>query len=185
MPGCRALSHTEIQLVTAQLTNARDKALFVLGVRSGFRISELLSLQVKDVFANGRVLDIARVARRNTKGSMSSRTIPLHAEARQALLEICIGRDGALPLFQSRNGEAKAISRFMAHKILKAAYESAGLTGPGLACHTMRKSFAEKVYAALNYDLLATSAALSHRDIRNTVRYLEPNRDKISAAILA
>ena len=73
----------------------------------------------------------------------------------------------------------------MAHKILKGAYSAAGLSGPGLACHTMRKSFAEKVYAALDYDLLATSAALSHRDIRNTVRYLEPSKDKIKAAILA
>lgn len=185
MSGCRALSTAEIQSVIAQLANPRDKALFILGVKSGFRISELLSLQVKDVFNNGRVLDIARVIRRNTKGALSSRTIPLHQDARKALLEICIGRDATLPLFQSRNGEAKALTRFMAHKILKSAYASAGLFGPGLACHTMRKSFAEKVYAALNYDLLATSAALSHRDIRNTVRYLEPNKDKIKAAILA
>ena len=185
MSGCRALSPAEIQLVKLQLTNPRDHALFVLGIHSGFRISELLSLQVKDVFANGRVMDIARVVRRNTKGANASRTIPIHQEARKALLEICLGREASEPLFQSRNGVAKSISRFMAHKILKAAYKAAGLEGPGLACHTMRKSFAEKVYAALNYDLLATSAALSHRDIRNTVRYLEPNKDKIKAAILA
>jgi integrase len=185
MSGCRALNPTEIELVTNQLTNPRDRALFILGVRSGFRISELLSLRVSDVFANGRVLDVARVVRRNTKGAIASRTIPIHQEARKALLEICVGREGSHPLFQSRNGVAQAISRFMAHKILKAAYASAGLEGPGLACHTMRKSFSEKVYAALNFDLLATSAALGHRDIRNTVRYLEPNKDKIKAAILA
>lgn len=185
MSGCRALTQNEIQLVTEKLTNPRDRALFVLGVKSGFRISELLSLRVSDVFNSGRVLDIARVARKNTKGAIKSRTIPLHAEARKALLEICIGRDGSLPLFQGRNGNSQAISRFMAHKILKTAYENAGLTGPGLACHTMRKSFAEKVYAALGYDLVATSSALSHSDIRNTVRYLSPSKDKINAAILA
>ena len=185
MAGCRALSNAEIQLVTAQFTNPRDRALFILGIRSGFRISELLSLHVSDVFANGRVMDIARVERRNTKGGAASRTIPIHQEARKALLEICVGREPSEPLFQSRNGESKAISRFRAHKILKGAYSAAGLSGPGLACHTMRKSFAEKVYAALDYDLLATSAALSHRDIRNTVRYLEPSKDKIKAAILA
>jgi hypothetical protein len=49
----------------------------------------------------------------------------------------------------------------------------------------MRKSFAEKVYAGLQFDLLATSAALGHKDIRNTIRYLVPNKSKINAAILA
>ena len=185
MSGCRALTEAEIQAVATKITSPRDSALFILGVRSGFRISELLSLQVKDVYANARVLDAVRLVRRNNKGALNSRTIPLHHTARKALLEICIGRDGSSPLFQSRNGESKSLSRFMAHKILKSAYEAAGLTGPGLACHTMRKSFAEKVYAALNYDLLATSAALDHKDIRNTVRYLQPNKEKIAAAILA
>lgn len=185
MSGCRALTPTEIQLVISKLANPRDRALFILGVKSGFRISELLSLQVKDVFNGLRVLDLVRVTRRNTKGSITSRTVPLHAEARKALLEICLHRQGDLPLFQSRNGANQPISRFMAHKLLKDAYAAAGLSGPGLACHTMRKSFAEKVYAGLQFDLLATSAALGHKDIRNTVRYLVPNKSKINAAILA
>jgi integrase len=185
MSGCRALNPTEIQSVTAQLTNPRDRALFILGVKSGFRISELLSLKVKDVFSGHRVLDAVRVTRANTKGAIRSRTVPLHQEARDVLYPLCLGKDLNAPLFQSREGKNQAISRFMAHKLLKAAYEKAGLEGPGLACHTMRKSFSEKVYAALNFDLLATSAALGHKDIRNTVRYLEPNKDKIKAAILA
>lgn len=185
MSGCRALTEIEIQLVSKQFANPRDLALFILGIRSGFRISELLSLRVKDVCQSGRILDSVRVVRMNTKGAISSRTIPLHRQARDVLYPLCLGRDGSLPLFQSRNGDSQAISRFMAHKILKAAFEGAGLTGPGLACHTMRKSFSEKVYAALGHDLVATSAALGHRDIRNTVRYLEPNKAKVAAAILA
>lgn len=187
MSGCRALTPTEIQLVISKLVSSRDKALFVLGVRSGLRISELLSLTIGDVYRSGRVLDVIRVARKNTKGKAGSRTIPLHRECRDALYAHCLRLkdDASLPLFQSRNGEAKPISRFQAHAILKTAYEAGGLRGPGLACHTMRKSFSEKVYAALGHDLVATSAALGHKDIRNTVRYLEPNKAKVAAAILA
>lgn len=185
MSGCRALTESEIQSVTAALVSSRDKALFILGIRSGFRISELLSLKVSDVFARGHVLDEVRVVRRNTKGSVASRTIPLHREAREALYALCLGLEAASPLFQSRNGVNQPISRFQAHAILKTAYEAGGLRGPGLACHTMRKSFSEKVYAALGHDLVATSAALGHKDIRNTVRYLEPNKEKVAAAILA
>lgn len=185
MSGCRALTESEIQLVTKSLESKRDKALFILGVRSGFRISELLSLCVKDVFSKGRILDSCRVVRRNTKGAISSRTIPLHREARDALYALCLGLEANSPLFQSRNGVNQPISRFQAHNILKTAYEAGGLRGPGLACHTMRKSFSEKVYVALGHDLVATSAALGHKDIRNTVRYLEPNKAKVAAAILA
>jgi hypothetical protein len=49
MKGCRALTDDEVALVSKSFSGtyaARDKALFVLGVKSSFRISELLSLTV-------------------------------------------------------------------------------------------------------------------------------------------
>jgi hypothetical protein len=46
---------------------ARNKALFILGVRSGFRISEMLSLTVGDVFQHGKVVDHVTVARKHMK----------------------------------------------------------------------------------------------------------------------
>jgi integrase len=52
MKGCRPLTDEEVVLVQQSFGGiyaARDKALFLLGVKSGFRISELLSLQVGDV----------------------------------------------------------------------------------------------------------------------------------------
>src|SRR5687767_8066268 len=52
MKGCRALTEAEVALVQRSFGGtyaARDKALFLLGVKSGFRISELLSLRVADV----------------------------------------------------------------------------------------------------------------------------------------
>jgi integrase len=44
---------------------ARDRALFVTGVKSGFRISELLSLTVGDVYQHGRIAERVTVQPRH------------------------------------------------------------------------------------------------------------------------
>jgi integrase len=49
MKGCRSQTDEELMVVSQSFGGtyaARDKALFLLGIKSGFRISELLSLTV-------------------------------------------------------------------------------------------------------------------------------------------
>jgi integrase len=49
MKGCRPLTDEEITLLSRSFGGtyaARDRALFILGLKSGFRISALLSLRV-------------------------------------------------------------------------------------------------------------------------------------------
>ena len=60
MKGCRPLTEAEVALVRQSFGGRygrRDHALFVLGVKSGFRISELLALQVGDVWRGQRVVE--------------------------------------------------------------------------------------------------------------------------------
>ena len=57
MKGTRPLNNSEISRVSAAFTGTyevRNRALFMLGVSTGGRISELLSLRVADVYQNGR-----------------------------------------------------------------------------------------------------------------------------------
>lgn len=197
MSGCRSLTDAEVALVLPHLPTVRDKCLFILGLRTGFRISELLSLRVSDVYVNGAVPDRIRIARRNVKGRTRSRDIALHPEARAAILALIsitailrggleVTRQGtpSAPLFLSRNGTNKPLSRHGAHRVLKNAYSAAGLTGQ-LATHSMRKSFAKRVYTLLGKDLLATRDALGHVCLDSTSSYLEVNRDAIDAAVLS
>ena len=65
----------------------RDKALFVLGTYSGFRITELLSLRIKDVQQFGQIVDRVTVQRRHMKRKTQSRSVVLHPVAKVALLE--------------------------------------------------------------------------------------------------
>jgi integrase len=186
MVGCRSLTDTEIQAIKGVLST-RNQCLFILGCKTGFRISELLSLTVGDVYRNGQVLDRVRVAKRNVKGKTRSHELPIHPEAKQAIQAWVVTMpvtDPAAPLFPSRIG-TKAITRYMAHKLLKEAYAKAGVTGGTLATHCLRKSFAKRIYEKLDYDLFATRDALNHRSIEDTVKYLQPDKARIDAAILA
>ena len=57
MKGTRPLNNSEIRRVSAAFTGifaTRNRGLFMLGVSTGGRISELLSLRGADVYQNGR-----------------------------------------------------------------------------------------------------------------------------------
>jgi integrase len=60
MKGCRPLSEAEVTLLRQSFGGRyarRDQALFLVGVKSGFRISELLSLRVGDVWRGQQVVE--------------------------------------------------------------------------------------------------------------------------------
>ena len=68
MKGMRPFTDEEITAISDGFTGTyanRDRALFITGVKSGFRISELLSLKIRDVYDNDRIVDRVRVAKRN------------------------------------------------------------------------------------------------------------------------
>ena len=59
MKGTRPLDNNEIRLVSACFTGTyevRNRGLFMLGVSTGGRISELLSLTIGDVYQNRRAV---------------------------------------------------------------------------------------------------------------------------------
>ena len=193
MKGCRPLTDGELALVHKSFGGtyaARDRALFILGVKSGFRISELLSLRVGDVYQQGRVVDRVTVPRRHMKRKMEGRTVLLHPEAKTALaawlqvLHRQVPTTPALYVFRSRKGQNRPIGRTYAWAILHAIYQSNGFTG-ALGTHAMRKTFATRVYNHLNHDLVKTQRALGHKNINSTVSYLSFRDEEIDAAILA
>ena len=199
MKGCRPLTEEEVGQVLAAFQGAnaaRERALFLLGVRSGFRISELLSLRLCDVCPRGQVAQRISVARRHMKKKVEGRSVLLHPEARVALEEwiMELERRGQAQsegfVFRSRKGNgqggaegAKALSRVQAFRLLRAAFERAGVEG-SVATHSMRKTFANRVYERLGRDLLKTQKALGHKNINSTVSYLSFRQEEIDEAIL-
>ena len=191
MAGCRALKEAEVREVVRAMVRKRDKALFILGSKSGFRITELLSLTVGDVLRNGQIVSYVTVRRANMKKKKEGRTVPLHPEARRALHEWLteLGNGSGTPppstyLFVSRKGRNRPITRQHAHALLREAFGACELSG-SLGTHSMRKTFANNVHEKLGRDLFKTQKALGHANIQSTVRYLESANEEIEAAILS
>jgi integrase len=131
MRGCRPLEDHEIALIRGSFGGTyatRDRAWFLLGIKTRFRIAEILSLRLGDVFQYGRVLDQLTIERRYLKGGKaertSSRTVPLHPEAKTALAAWLLtlrqhpGVTAHTYVFRSRKGANRPITPGQAWKIL-------------------------------------------------------------------
>lgn len=195
MLGCRPLTDAEIGRIDRAFSGQwtlRNRALFILGYTTGFRISELLSLKIKDIVTGTGIVKRIKVHRRHMKRRRSSRSAILAPIARSILRAwtdelTAVGKAAASdPLFPSRRHTGQAISRIQAHRILKEAFARALITGPDgtLGTHTMRKTFASKMWDYYG-DIFAVQHALGHRSPASTVAYLSFNDDDQVAAVEA
>jgi site-specific recombinase XerD len=185
MKGCRPLTKAEADLVTSHLRydrmGVRNSALFTVGLMTGFRVSEILSMERKDVFQCGRVVDAVTVCRANMKGKGEGRTIRLNGKAKAAI-ESWLEERGEVegPLWCSTAG--KRISRVQVWRIFNKAFKSIGMTGK-LGTHCMRKSFADQMYTILDGDLINLQKALGHKWVTSTSQYLSFKEEEINDAL--
>ena len=192
MKGVTAFSDNDVFAVLRVLALTRlakrNVALFTVGIETGFRITELLSLTVADVYENHAVRDTVSVSRRNMKRKREGRTIPLTRQAREAIEEYTRwmidqgywrGNDY---LFQSAKVSNAPISRSQAWQIIQDASRAAGITGR-IGTHSMRKTFARR-YRQWLLEQVAfhrrpiepmreVQKALGHRSIESTEKYIE------------
>ena len=192
MKGTRPLDNNEILLVSACFDGTfeiRNRALFMIGVSTGGRISELLSLRIGDVWQNGKAVTDLLFDRAIVKGGEVSRAVPVNVDGWQAIEDIIgwhadryANTDADRPLFPSRNKRGSvAMNRQTAHDMLKEAFMNAGLNGK-LATHSLRKSFAQRVYEQSG-DIYLVQELLGHRSVATTQKYLGVNYADARAAV--
>ena len=184
MKGTRRLDNNEILLVSACFDGtfeARNRGLFMIGVSTGGRISELLSLRIGDVWQNNLPVSDLLFDRSIVKGGEVSRAVPVNSDGRPAIEDILDwhrqrynNTAADRPLFPSRNKRGSvAMNRQTAHEMLKEAFMAAGLNGK-LATHSLRKSFAQRVYEHSG-DIYLVQELLGHRSVATTQKYLGVN----------
>lgn len=196
MKGCRALADAEYEATLAAFrgpNEVRDRTLFVLAANTGFRIAEILSLRVRDVFRDGAVVDRLYVARDNRKGKKEGHQVALRPEASLALAwhvahqrTLGFGSQADF-LFQSRSPRNTAVGYELALRALKRAFARAGIVGPprSLGWHVTRKTFAAKVYGVTKGDFFKTSKILGHKSPSSTASYLAFVAEEADAVVLA
>ena len=181
MKGTRPLNNDEIGRVSAAFTGmfeVRNSGLFMLGVSTGGRISELLSLRIADVYQNGTAVTDLLYDKSIVKGGETSRAVPVNVDGREAIdrliawhRETYQNTKADRPLFCSRQKSGTVpMHRQTAHDILKDAFTAAGLNGK-LATHSLRKSFAQRVYEQSG-DIFLVQELLGHKSVSTTQRYL-------------
>jgi integrase len=143
--------------------NVRDYVLFVLGINSGLRISDLLNLQVGDVQGKERI-----TLKEIKTGKMKD--FPLSDSSRKIIDEyLKSSKLTTGPLFPSRKG-GKPISRVQAHLILSGAAKAVGVKEP-FSNHGMRKTFGLFCYQQ-GIDITRIQQLLNHSSPGITLRYI-------------
>ena len=192
MKGTRPLDNDEIRRVSTCFNGTfetRNRGRFMLGVSTGGRISELLGLQIGDVYQNGTAVSDLLFDRSIVKGGEVSRAVPVNADGRDAIEQLVVWHqekydtlDKLRPLFPSRhNSGSVPLHRQTAHDILKDAFIAAGLNGK-LATHSLRKSFAQRLYDKSG-DIYLVKELLGHRNVATTQDYLGVNYADARAAV--
>ena len=182
MGTTRALTQDEAAAFLEAVEERRMRAFYTVALNTGYRVSEMLSMSVGSVWRHGRVLERVVVPRHQMKGKHQSRQMPLNADSRWALWEWiqdyreqCGDLSGREPLWPAVSGAtawAKNLSRMAVDRHIKFVAARLGFDG-GIASHSLRKTFAVRVYHLFGYDLRKTQKALGHKSIAATAAYLE------------
>lgn len=161
--------------------NLRDYCLFVLGINSGLRISDLLKLTITDVIENGKVKDRIRLREKKTN---KFKDFPLSDKAKQAIKEYLKTRSYKEnePLFISRKNHGFLL-RGQAYKIINNVAKSVGIKEK-IGTHTLRKTFGYHAYNN-GYDIILIQKLFNHSSPSVTLRYIGITQDELDDVYLS
>lgn len=150
--------------------HGRDLLLFIFGINSSLRISDILKLTIKDVRGKSTL-----TLREQKTGK--AKKFALNKSVQTAITKL-LPADAAndAPLFPSRKGNA-AITRVQAYRILNEAAKRAGLDCE-VGTHTMRKTMAYHAYKS-GVALPVIMTVLNHSSQRETLRYIGIEQDDL------
>ena len=160
--------------------NLRDHCLFVLGINSGLRISDILSLKISDVTDGSKIKDRISLKEKKTGKFID---FPIGATSTKALKEYLDTRGEYEPdeyLFKSRKGDGP-ISGTQAWRILNAAADSVGITDIGT--HSLRKTFGYWAFKG-GADITRIQKLLNHSSPGITLAYIGITREELDDVYL-
>ncbi|MGE6594308.1 site-specific integrase [Bacillus mycoides] len=152
--------------------NARNYILFVMGINTGLRISDILKLKVGDVQGS-------HISMREMKTGKQKR-IQITSALKRELKWFSEGREVEEYLLKSRKGKNRPIGRSMAYKILKSTAAEFGLDEIGT--HTLRKTYGYHMYMQTK-NIALLMEIFNHSSEKVTLRYIGVNQDAMDKAM--
>lgn len=147
--------------------------LFLFGINSGLRVSDLLGFDVGDVYHQNFV-----VLREQKTGKYKK--FPLKQDVQDVLNNFCKSRDHDEPLFMGRCGAR--LDRSQVYRFLCQACDELGIEA-NVGTHTMRKTFGYHHYKQFK-DVALLQAIFNHSSPEVTKRYIGITQDEITNSYL-
>lgn len=152
---------------------SRDYLLFLLGINSGLRISDILKFKISDV----RDRDYIEIKEKKTG---KYKKFPITNSYKNVLFEYITDKEPNSWLFPSQK-DNKPITRIQAYRIIKRACKKAGIT-VRIGTHSLRKTFGYHFYKETK-DIALLQNILNHSAPSATMRYIGINQDKIDSSL--
>ncbi|MBP1992534.1 tyrosine-type recombinase/integrase [Paenibacillus eucommiae] len=160
-----------------KVRSERDYILFMVGINTGFRISDILSLSVKDV--RGTHIEIIEGKTQKRK------KIKIRKTLRKALDDYIKGKQDYEYLFTGRSKKhsgliGEPIDSSTAYKALSKAAHANGVEEIGT--HSMRKTFGYHFYLKTR-DIALLMELFNHSEQTITLRYIGIKQDSLDEAM--
>jgi integrase len=155
----------------------RDYLLFVTGINTGLRISDIIKLKVSDILNDDRTVKshICIIEQKTSK----RKRFKINDTLAREFLEYTKNMKMSDYLFTSRKGLNKPITRVQAYRLLNDVAEKIGLEEIGT--HTLRKTFGYWFYRK-NKDVAMLQKLFNHSSPSITLRYIGIEQDEIDEA---
>ncbi len=165
----------KVKLVSTYLkeTNKRNYMMFMIGIYSGLRISDILSLRVCDVKNKSSI----NIREKKTK---KQKVFEINPILKREIKWYCEGKSLNEYLIKSRECKNKPLSRGMAYRIMKDVGELFGISD--LGTHTMRKTFGYHHYKQYK-DVVMLQNIFNHASPTITLRYIGYEQENINKSI--
>lgn len=146
----------------------RDYLLFVFGINTGIRISDLLNLQVKDVWDGEKAVDFLCIPKSEKR---KEQAIFINTNVRKALTSYLSEKkmDHDTYLFHSNN-KTQPITRQQAYRIINQAAKEIGLQEK-IGTHTIRKTFGYHAYRK-GIAISILKSIFCHTSSSETLKYI-------------
>lgn len=172
-------SLNKIKLMKNYLQNhsTRDYCLFLLGINTGIKLQDLLSLRVDDVCPHdGEVTEVLSIP------LYSNPPVYLNGSIRSSLKKYLTENSfiGTDYLFRSRK-TANPITRQQAYRIINAAANSAGIDEP-VGMITLRKTFGYHAYSQ-GVAISLIQKRLQHASPSETKHFIGVDREAVPVKI--
>lgn len=144
----------------------RNYVLFILGITTGYRAGDLVKLRVKDI-KSALSYGYFKIEEGKTK---KIRKVPIVSNLKKELKDYIKNKKDYEYIFYSQKGRNLSVKGVS--DVLKEVAEELKLKDINLSAHSLRKTFAYRVWIDNNKDIFYVKELLGHSTIEYTKRYL-------------